>query len=606
MRGFFLLFVIFAADTVRAEPDTFGLGTGKDGYLRIDSGSRIVNRYVRLTADAAVGASELSVSDITGFAAGDLVLVHQSTGIAGPDSGNQRPVALAGGRVGRIEYARVASVSPGVLRLSAPLLYAHTGNLSQVVWVPEYTELEVRSGATLRAAPWEGGLGGILAVMVSGRLRNDGLITVDGAGFRGGAFFSHGNLNSCTDLDEPADRGGAYKGEGLVAGRFGTASGRGNLANGAGGGICHNSGGGGGGHGGLGGKGGRSAPADGEQDVGGMGGAPVVYLPYEYLVFGGGGGAGEGNNEEGSSGGAGGGLMLLRATEVRGVGRFSATGATPPPTPGDDGAGGGGAGGAISIRTVEEMECGAVEARGGAGGDNSEFVFPLAPGGGGAGGVVFLQGESITCSRSVLAGAPGRMATDGGTHGAGPDSVDAGTALGTAQVLSTPFSHPASPVLTLPVDGSTVVGPGLRIEGQARAGVPRVLLFFDGVLLSSVDTGADGRFSYDVLGDLPPGLHELRASAESLGVHSPPSAPVSFTAVDQVGDGGTPDAGTTADGGTLDAGTSGEGSGGGQLPDVLEPLVLAVGCGCGSAPGAGLWTGALLLAAVAMRRRRQP
>ncbi|WNG58961.1 hypothetical protein F0U59_32685 [Archangium gephyra] len=220
--------------------------------------------------------------------------------------------------------------------------------------------------------------------------------------------------------------------------------------------------------------------------------------------------------------------------------------------------------------------------------------------------MVFLQGEDISCTRSVLAGAPGRMATDGGTHGAGPDSVDGGTAYGSAQVLSIPFSQPASPVLTLPVDGSTQVGPGLRIEGQARERVPRVLLFFDGVLLSSVDTGADGRFSYDVLGDLPPGLHELRASAEYLGVHSPPSAPVRFTAVALAADGGTPDAGTTADGGTLDAGTSGDGSGGGQLPDVLEPLVLAVGCGCGSAPGAGLWTGALLLAAVAVRRRRQP
>ena len=590
MRGFFLIFALLAAGTVQAEPDTFGLGTGKDGSPRFDSGSHIVNRYARLTADAAAGASELSVSDSTRFAAGDLVLVHQSTGLAAPDSGNQRPVSLAGGPVGRIEYARVASVSPGVLRLTAPLLYARTGNLSQVVGVPEYTELEVRSGATLRAAPWDGSVGGILAVMVTGRLRNDGLISVDGAGFRGGAFLSHADLNGSTDLDEPVDGGGAYKGEGLVAGRFGSAAGRGNLANAAGGGICHNSGGGGGGHAGLGGQGGRSASADGEQDVGGMGGAPVVYLPYEYLVFGGGGGAGEGNNDEGSSGGAGGGLMLLRATEVRGVGRFSAAGATPPPTPGDAGAGGGGAGGAISIRTVQELECGAAEARGGAGGDNTEFVFPLAPGGGGAGGVVFLQGEVIACSRSVLAGAPGRMATDGGTHGAGPDRVDGGTAFGSEQVLSTPFGEPASPMLTLPVDGTTQVGPGLRIEGQAPAGDPRVLLFLDGVLLSTLDAGADGRFSYVLPEALPPGPHELRASTEVLGVHSASSSPVRVTAV-APGD-GLP--GEVSDGGGLPG------------PGVIPPLVLAVGCGCGSAPGAGLWTGALLLAAVAVRRRRQP
>jgi MYXO-CTERM domain-containing protein len=614
MRLFFLLLVLLVAGTSQAEPDTFGLGTGKDGFLRIDSGSRIVNRYTRLTADAAVGTLELTVSDSTGFAAGDLVLVHQSTGFAALDSGRQDPLSLGGGLVGRIEYARVASVSPGVIRLTAPLLYGHGGNLSQVVWVPEYSELEVRSGASLRAAPWDGSVGGILAVMVTGRLRNDGLITVEGAGFRGGAFLTHPDLNGCTGLNEPVDSGGAYKGEGLAAGRFGTASGRGNLANGGGGGICHNSGGGGGGHAGLGGQGGRSAPADNERDVGGLGGAPLVYLPYEHLVFGGGGGAGEGNNDEGTGGGAGGGLMLIRATELRGLlGRYSAAGATPPPTPGDDGAGGGGAGGAISIRTVQELECGAVEAPGGAGGDNSETTFPLAPGGGGGGGVVFLQGETFACSRSVLAGTPGTMAIDGTTQGAGPDSVDSGPALGSAQTISTPFRMPPSPVLTLPVEGATQAGPGPRIEGQARAGDPRVLLFLDGVLLAQVTPGADGRFSYDHPGTLPPGPHELRASTEYLGVHSLPSAPVGFTAVAQEDDGGTPDAGTELDAGTgsdagtdPDAGVTGEGSDGGLVPGVLPPLVLAVGCGCGSAPGAGLWAGALLLAAVTALRRRKP
>ncbi|WP_375765892.1 MYXO-CTERM sorting domain-containing protein [Archangium gephyra] len=590
MRIFIPVLVLLVAGSGRAEPDTFYLGTGKDGSLRLDSGSRVVNRYARLTADAASGTSDLTVSDSTGFAAGDLVLVHQSAGLAAPDSGNQNPLDLGSGPVGRIEYARVASVSSGVIRLTAPLLYAHAGNLSQVVSVPEYTDLDVRSGASLRAAPWDGSVGGILAVMVTGRLRNDGLFTVDGAGFRGGAFLSHADLNGCTGLDEPVASGGAYKGEGLVAGRFGSASGRGNLANGGGGGICHNSGGGGGGHAGLGGRGGRSAPADGEQDVGGLGGAPLVYLPYEYLVFGGGGGAGEGNNDEGSGGGAGGGLMLLRATEVRGGGRFSAAGATPPPTPGDDGAGGGGAGGAISIRTVQELECGAVEARGGAGGDNTERIFPLAPGGGGAGGVVFLQGEVITCSRSVLAGEPGHMATDGGTHGAGPDSVDGGTAPGSAQALSIPFDMPPSPVLTLPVDGATQVGLRLHVEGRAQAGDQRVLLFLDGVLLSPLVPGADGRFSYDRPGSLPPGRHELSAFTESLGVHSLSSAPVVFTAVP----GGPPDAGVPGEGG------------GNEVPGVIPPLVLAVGCGCGSAPGAGLWAGAVLVAALAARRRRKP
>ncbi|HEX8437067.1 adventurous gliding motility protein AgmC, partial [Archangium sp.] len=435
MRILFVLLGLFVAGGAGAEPDTFGLGSGRNGSRRIEDTGVVLNRYARLTADAAVGTSLLTVSDSTGFVAGELVLVHQSTGLLpAPDSGEQRPLHLDGSPVGRFEYARLASVAPGELRLSAPLLNGYAGNGAQVVAVPEFSELEVRTGASVRAEPWDGGTGGILAVLVTGRLRNDGLVTVEGAGFRGGDFLSHANLTGCTGLDEPVASGGAYKGEGLVAGRFGTASGRGNLANGGGGGICHNAGGGGGGHAGLGGMGGRSAPVDGARAVGGLGGAPVVYPPYERLLFGGGGGAGEGNNGEGTGGGAGGGLMLIRAGEVRGVGRFRAAGATPPPTARDDGAGGGGAGGAISIRARQELECGAVEAPGGAGGDVGETSFPVGPGGGGGGGVVFLQGQPVVCSRSVLAGAPGRTAADGGTHGSGPDSVDGGLAPGSAQV----------------------------------------------------------------------------------------------------------------------------------------------------------------------------
>jgi hypothetical protein len=573
MRIPLLLLGLLMAGRVWAEPDTFGLGTGRSDRLRIETAGVVLNRYTLLIADTAAGASDLTVSDSTGFTAGDLVLVHQSTGLSpAPASGAQGGIDLNGGPVGRFEYARVASVSPGVLRLTAPLMYGPAARTAQVVRVPEFVELEVRSGASLRAAPWDGQVGGILAVLVTGRLRNDGLISVDGAGFRGGAFLSHADLTGCTGLDEPVASGGAYKGEGLVAGRFGTASGRGNLANGGGGGICHNAGGGGGGHAGRGGAGGRSGPIDGERDVGGLGGASLVYQPHERLLFGGGGGAGEGNNAVGTGGGAGGGLMLIRAGEVRGVGRFSAAGITPPTTPGDDGAGGGGAGGAISIRAAQELECGAVDARGGAGGDVSETAFPLGPGGGGGGGVVLLQGTSIPCSSSVLAGAPGRVATDGGSHGAGPTTGEGETATGSARVLSSSFRMPGSPVLTLPADGSQRVGPTPRIEGQAEPGIPYVLLFLDGTLLARVAPDAEGRFAYDVPSELPLGSHELRAHAELLGVHSTGSASHRFVVVKEK-ESEVP------------------------IPPELLPVELQVGCGCGSPPGAGLWAGTLLLAA---------
>ncbi|QRK06448.1 hemagglutinin [Archangium violaceum] len=559
-----------------AEPDTFELGSGKDGELIITSSGVVLNRYARLTADAAEGTSTLTVADATGFAAGDLVLLHQSTGLSpAPDSGDQNPIDLGDGPVGRFEYARVASVSEGgVLGLTAPLLYGYAANLSQVVEVPEYTALEVSSGASLRAEPWDGGVGGILAMMVTGSLRNDGLITVDGAGFRGGALdLSYINLNECTGLDTPVDAGGAYKGEGLVAGSAGTASGRGNLTHGGGGGICHNSGGGGGGHAGMGGQGGRAAPADNERDVGGLGGAPLVYLPYERLVFGGGGGAGEGNNGANTGGGSGGGLMLIRAGNVQGQeGRFSAMGTTAPGKARDDGAGGGGAGGAISIRTAKRLECGLAEASGGPGGNVGEIAFPVGTGGGGGGGVVFLQGSPLACETRVRAGEPGRTEVDGGTHGAGPEDVDGGTVRGSEQIDSSPFRLPDPPRLTQPVNGATQVEPTLRIEGRVRPGVQRVHLFLDGRPLTRLEPESNGHFAYDVPEALPQGVHELRASAELLGVRSPVSAPNTFE-VNSV-----------------------------SLP--MPPIALDVGCGCGSASGMGLWAGVMLLAAWAARRRR--
>jgi hypothetical protein len=595
-----------------AEPDTFGLGSGRDGDLEIESGSRIVNRYAQLLAPVAAGGRDLTVSDTTGFTPGGLVLLHQSLGLTQvPASGEQQPICLGGDvTVGRFEYARVEAVSSGALRLTAPLLNRFPAGVTQVVSVPEYTELRIRPGAELRAMPWNGSVGGILAVMASVRLRNDGFIIVDGAGFRGGAFFNHANLNGCSNLDEPVASGGSYKGEGLVAGRYGTASGRGNLANGGGGGNCHNAGGGGGGHGGTGGIGGRSGPVDEERDVGGLGGAPLVYLPYERIVFGGGGGAGEGNNDAGTGGGAGGGLMLIRAQEVRGSGRYRANGSTPSPTPGGDGAGGGGAGGAISVRAVSEIECGSMEARGGAGGDSSETDFSLGPGGGGGGGVIFLQAPSRQCPGSVIAGAAGADLAADGSHGAGPSSVSSAPAVGSSQIVTSPFRQPGVPTLTQPVDGATGVSPRPRIEGTAAAGA-RVYLFLDGAPFATVEAGSNGAFSLDVSEDLASGPHVLSAFAEVLGVHSTASAPRRFD-VETPADGGVPDAGVDAgtdagvDAGTdagVDAGTD-AGADAGVDAGVEEPAAFQVGCGCGASPSAGVGIVALLLGAWATHRRR--
>ncbi|MDC0711385.1 hemagglutinin [Stigmatella sp. ncwal1] len=547
MRTSLVLAVLLLAGSALAEPDTFELGTGRNGPLTVSAQNQIINRYTPLRTSVTSGATSLPVGNSALFTAGDLVFLHQSTGLMPvPSSGDARLLHLASGTVGRFEFARVASVSSGVLALTAPLLHGYPAGASQVVSVPEYTSLTVQGTGSLRAAAWNGSTGGILVALVSGRFVNEGLLSVEGLGFRGGSFVNHADLAGCVNLDEPMASGGSYKGEGLVEGRHNSSSGYGNLANGGGGGNCHNAGGGGGAHAGTGGLGGRASAARGNQAVGGLGGAAVVYTPTERLIFGGGGGAGEGNENKGSAGAAGGGLMFLRAQEIAGEGLFNANGAQPLMTQGEDGAGGGGAGGAIVLRAVNGLVCDVVEARGGNGGDVRDTTVALGPGGGGGGGVVFLQGSSVPCLSSVSGGIAGRSTASQDSHGATPANGGTGTAPGLVQNVLKPFRAPTQPTLTSPAQGATGVDPRPLVELEAEPGV-RVHLFLDGVLFASVDAGPSGVFSFQISTPLAPGMHELSAAAEALGVWGARSSAHRFEVVGSE-DGGVPvpDAGEEA------------------------------------------------------------
>ncbi|ADO75811.1 conserved uncharacterized protein [Stigmatella aurantiaca DW4/3-1] len=530
MRMVLFLLGLLLTQRVLAEPDTFGVGSGRSGALSVrNSDMVVINRYTLLSTGGVAGARELAVSDASGFTAGELVLLHPSSGVTPvPASGAQAPVDLSLGPVGRFEFARVASVSGTVVTLTAPLLHDHPAPGTQVVSVPEYTSVQVAEKATLRAAPWDGKVGGLLVFLVTGTLTNEGSITVAGMGFRGGRSFNHTSLQGCEGLDVPVAQGGSYKGEGLVAERFGVTSGRGNLANAGGGGNCRNAGGGGGGHGGVGGVGGRSL--DDRRNVGGLGGAPVLYAPAERLIFGGGGGEGESNDTYGTGGGAGGGVMLIRAGRVQGQGRFLANGSAAADTalPGDDGAGGGGAGGAISLRSGGGLECKAVEASGGKGGGTTNASLGTGPGGGGAGGVVFLQGAPLACPQVVLAGAAGLSSADKDARGAGPLQGQEGLSQGLSKTLESPLGPPPAPVLRRPANGARGVSSQPRFEGTAAPG-SRIHLFLDGQPFAEFSLSeTQNRFTFRASEPLALGVHEVRVSSTLLGIRGALSAPVSF------------------------------------------------------------------------------
>ncbi|QRO00180.1 hypothetical protein JRI60_14730 [Archangium violaceum] len=518
--------------TARAEHDTFGVGTGRNGPLALSgSGTTIINSYAQVTAALAVGNSSITVGPCAGdsscFAAGDLVMVYQTTGIQPvPASGAQTPIDLTNDPVGRWELARVSTVTPSTLELTAPLVYAYAANVTQVIRVPEYTNVTIPSGRTITATPWSGTEGGIVAFLATGSVINNGQIDASFIGFRGGQYVNNDVFETaCSDLETPAPEGG-QKGEGIASSRYGlTQTGRGNVANGAGGGVCRKSGGGGGGNGGVGGQGGRSEFAtDNGREVGGLGGAALTYSALTHLTFGGGGGAGHGASGTGNAGGRGGGAIFIRADQLTGSGGISAAGGLGG-TSVSDGGSGGGAGGSIYLRFVRTATCGSVLATGGIGG--SVNAARVGPGGGGGGGRVLFQAAPGGACLIILTGAtPGSQldssAPDGGPYGAkqGGD--------GTSTVLPGGLIVPTPPTVITPANGSITNNRRPPITGTATPNA-EVIIYLDGNELGRTMSDASGNYSLTPTADLADGNHTVQAVAELEALRSLRSTVNTFT-----------------------------------------------------------------------------
>ncbi len=386
--------------------NAYGLGNGRDGARTITTSGVVVNSYTSLTAAAAAGARALSLANATVVPIGALVLVLPTVGLDAA-LGRGASVSLPQASVGGFQLARVVSANGADVTLDAALSRAFQAG-TQIIRVPEYTDLTIAKGASIVPAPWDGTKGGVVIAFATGTIDVEGAIDASGAGFRGGGLVA-AEKNGCpagTIDGAPAD-GFAPKGEGLaVVG----AGGRGRNANGGGGGNCSQSGGGGGGHAGLGGGGGQSY--DGARPVGGVGGAALAYSLADALALGGGGGAGHVDvYARDMHGGAGGGAIVVRAASVRGAGTWSARGAGAQVDT-DNGGSGGGAGGAVLIRATGDVTCGGVSVRGGDG--STSFA---GPGGGGGGGRTLVQGRTTSCPVDVGGGAAGVQTSNGSTAG---------------------------------------------------------------------------------------------------------------------------------------------------------------------------------------------
>ncbi|WP_395854704.1 adventurous gliding motility protein AgmC [Cystobacter fuscus] len=541
--------------TAMAGADTVGLGDGHNGELRVSAPNTIINSYAQVIAPLVAQATSIQIGACKGdpacFVAGDLVMVYQATGLQPvPASGSQTPIDLSNNAVGQWEFARVASVEADRLTLTEPLIHAYAVNDTQIIRVPEYTQVTITG--SIIAPAWDGATGGFIAFLARETVNNGGVIDASGRGFRGGQFIpGDSTAKGCSDLDEAAPLG-ARKGEGIVgASRYSTGSntGRGNAANGAGGAVCSRSGGGGGGNGGTGGQGGRSESSDSVdnngRDVGGRGGVALSYGDratsdafLRRLTFGGGGGAGYGGTLAGS-GGAGGGIVFFRARQLSGGGFIDASGRAGGANT-TEGGGGGGAGGSIYVRIVRAAACGTsnsegITATGGLGGASD--AFRVGPGGGGGGGHVLFQADpGGTCNLKLTGSSPGNQKDAAALYyGATEGNPKPGDPIPDNK-LNYGFIIPNPPSITTPTNGSFINNVRPTIKGTALANIPvnspaslSVIIYLDGQEIGRATADKDGNYTFDLPRDLSEGPHTVIAVGASDAVQSLNSVPDTFT-----------------------------------------------------------------------------
>lgn len=437
-----------------------------------NSSAQVVNGYARVTN---IVGNQITLSSSIGeisetadtFDNGDYIILMQMQddviGSTANDAtfGNLGNIHSAGLYEVRQIVSQVAG-PPRVLTLDAiPTNTYNVGANSsvQVITFRRFGSPHYTSTSDMSALPWNGAIGGVLAIDVPGIFTLGHHLSANGAGFRGAPNDDNGSTN-WTDMPSPTCEDNIFfasfpgprapKGEGIYLNTNPNyVAARGKILNGGGGGNSHNGGGGGGGNysaGGLGGWGWRCNTIP--QSAGGQGGISLnAHININRIFMGGGGGAGERNNGFDSYGGNGGGIIIIRANTIQTTGacgtlNITANGNNAPLGGGWDGCGGGGAGGSIVFIVANwsvSPTCPiSVTANGGNGGSVNSSTH--GGGGGGGQGVVFFTSP---------APANVSVATTQGQGGCNNSSVPCDRAANGENIGTNVFFNSSSP---LPVE----------------------------------------------------------------------------------------------------------------------------------------------------------
>lgn len=401
----------------------------------------VINEYAAVTGFLPCD-NIITVDTADSFSVGDNVLMIQMKG-AVIDSSNTPSfgTVLDYRGAGNYEYNRIKSINGNSITLLYAIIreYNIPDGKVQLVKVPVYQNYTVNQPHTSMA--WNGTKGGVFAIKANTLTLNDS-INVSGKGFKGGVntpTFSAPvicNINAFY-LPPNIDSGG-MKGEGIANIATSKLYGMGKLANGGGGGNAHNGGGGGGSNGVAGGIGGsqfygcNSNPA--ANTSAGRAGVPLPYSNIINKIFlGGGGGSSQSNNNTTATGGNGGGICFIEANILTGnAGYIAANGTNASECTNNgtygvchDGMAGGGAGGTILLNVFNAIG-GTINAnvRGGKGGDvaSAAVYDQVGPGGGGSGGIVWLQSPSVPANLVITntGGINGKVLYNNTNWGAAP------------------------------------------------------------------------------------------------------------------------------------------------------------------------------------------
>lgn len=338
---------------------TYRFGSGSVGNTTISADATDSTANTTITGSAS-GTSATAGSG-TGFANGDLVIIHQTQGTG----------------AGNYELNKISSIGAGTNWTMAKNLMNTYATGAQVYKLTEYLNYTINTTKTITAQAWNGSKGGIFVVLAKNAITITGTINAAGQNASGttpgiGIGFAGG------DNEEPPGIGSqtAQQGESSTGtGGFTTA------ANGSGGGGGHedagSAAGGGGGHATAGGGGFATGSA-----TAGLGGASqgVAGLTTIFLGAAGGGAAVQVGNV-GGCGGAGAGIVILIAPSI----------------------------------TIT----GSINTNGGNGSTQNSFG-----GGGGAGGSVLLKGQRIVLGSGLVTASAGTQGTSGGVGSVGRIHAD--------------------------------------------------------------------------------------------------------------------------------------------------------------------------------------